>query len=177
MIGDGFLWFYMYRNWIVIAHGINAADVKKLQDVGIYTCNGLMMHTKKVNNWNRFNCNSGGTLVEKCCHFLIDKGCFGANHMRVMASGGVDVNHKDEIYDGKIIKLQLPSFFNNFDPRVAAANFPSGVQAYLAGLTFALVASPCSTPVLATLLGYKAASKICLSLASFRFKSILLELS
>ncbi|KAF8411898.1 hypothetical protein HHK36_004456 [Tetracentron sinense] len=24
----------------------------------------------KVNNWNRFNCNSGGTLVEKCCHFF-----------------------------------------------------------------------------------------------------------
>ncbi|GKA45819.1 polyubiquitin 11 [Tanacetum coccineum] len=29
------------------AHGINARDVKKLQDAGIYTCNGLMMHTKK----------------------------------------------------------------------------------------------------------------------------------
>ncbi|XP_028114316.1 cytochrome c-type biogenesis ccda-like chloroplastic protein isoform X2 [Camellia sinensis] len=59
----------------------------------------------------------------------------------------------------EIIELQLPSFFNNFDPRAAAANFPSGVQAYLAGLTFALAASPCSTPVLATLLGYVAASK------------------
>ncbi|KAI8029836.1 hypothetical protein LOK49_LG01G01708 [Camellia lanceoleosa] len=32
----------------LIAHGINVGDVKKLQDVGIYTCNGLMMHTKKV---------------------------------------------------------------------------------------------------------------------------------
>lgn len=30
------------------SHGINAGDVKKLQDAGIYTCNGLMMHTKKV---------------------------------------------------------------------------------------------------------------------------------
>ncbi|KAH8518534.1 hypothetical protein H0E87_000398 [Populus deltoides] len=59
----------------------------------------------------------------------------------------------------EIIELQLPSFFNNFDPRAAAANFPSSVQAYLAGLTFALAASPCSTPVLATLLGYVAASK------------------
>ncbi|CAL5430180.1 unnamed protein product [Camellia sinensis] len=48
---------------------------------------------------------------------------------------------------------------NNFDPRAAAANFPSGVQAYLAGLTFALAVSPCSTAVLATLLGYVAASK------------------
>lgn len=59
----------------------------------------------------------------------------------------------------EVIELQLPSFFNNFDARSAAANFPSSVQAYLAGLTFALAASPCSTPVLATLLGYVAASK------------------
>ncbi|KAB2615820.1 cytochrome c-type biogenesis ccda-like chloroplastic protein [Pyrus ussuriensis x Pyrus communis] len=59
-----------------------------------------------------------------------------------------------------VIELQLPSFFSNFDPRAAAApNFPSSVQAYLAGLTFAIAASPCSTPVLATLLGYVATSK------------------
>lgn len=32
------------------------------------------------------------------------------------------------------------------------------LQAYLAGLTFALAASPCSTPVLATLLAYVGAS-------------------
>ncbi|XP_074307213.1 meiotic recombination protein DMC1 homolog isoform X1 [Silene latifolia] len=31
----------------LITHGINAGDVKKLQDAGIYTCNGLLMHTKK----------------------------------------------------------------------------------------------------------------------------------
>ncbi|XP_021758731.1 cytochrome c-type biogenesis ccda-like chloroplastic protein [Chenopodium quinoa] len=59
----------------------------------------------------------------------------------------------------EILELQLPSFFNDFDPRAAAANFPSSVQAYLAGLTFALAASPCSTPVLATLLGYVASTK------------------
>lgn len=35
----------------------------------------------------------------------------------------------------------------------------SCVQAYLAGLTFALVASPCSTPVLATLLAYVSATQ------------------
>ncbi|KAL7258260.1 hypothetical protein ACSBR1_004392 [Camellia fascicularis] len=80
-----------------------------------------------------------------------------------MSSIGVFLNHPGAFGSGKskreIIKLQLPSFFNNFDPRAVAANFPSGVQAYLAGLTFALVASPCSTPVLATLLGYIAESK------------------
>ncbi|KAF4351662.1 hypothetical protein F8388_024495 [Cannabis sativa] len=31
----------------LIAQGINAGDIKKLQDAGIYSCNGLMMHTKK----------------------------------------------------------------------------------------------------------------------------------
>ncbi|XP_051201252.1 uncharacterized protein [Lolium perenne] len=56
----------------------------------------------KVNNWNRFNCNSGGTLVEKCCHFFDLLRLFAdANPIRVMASGAIDVNHKDEIYDGK----------------------------------------------------------------------------
>lgn len=59
----------------------------------------------------------------------------------------------------EIIEIRLPSFFDNFDPRAAASNLPSSVQAYLAGLTFALAASPCSTPVLATLLGYVAASR------------------
>ncbi|KAI7997814.1 hypothetical protein LOK49_LG10G00583 [Camellia lanceoleosa] len=39
---------------------------------------------------------------------------------------------------------------NNFDPCAAAANFPSGVQAYLAGLTFALAVSPCKDHCRAT---------------------------
>ncbi|GFP86509.1 rhizopine catabolism protein moca [Phtheirospermum japonicum] len=57
----------------------------------------------KVNNWNRFNCNSGGTLVEKCCHFFDLMRLFvGANPVCVMASGAIDVNHKDETYDGKV---------------------------------------------------------------------------
>ncbi|KAG6551782.1 hypothetical protein Mapa_006599 [Marchantia paleacea] len=59
----------------------------------------------------------------------------------------------------EIIELQLPSFFGDFDPKAAAANLPTSVQAYLAGLTFALAASPCSTPVLASLLGYVATSQ------------------
>ena len=32
----------------VTSHGINAGDVKKLQEDGVYTCNGLLMRTKKV---------------------------------------------------------------------------------------------------------------------------------
>ncbi|XP_044487477.1 inositol 2-dehydrogenase [Mangifera indica] len=57
----------------------------------------------KVNNWNRFNINSGGTLVEKCCHFFDLMRLFAdSNPVRVMASGAIAVNHKDEIYDGKV---------------------------------------------------------------------------
>lgn len=57
----------------------------------------------KVNNWNRFNANTGGTLVEKCCHFFDLMRLFaGSNPVRVMASGAMDVNHKDEVYDGKV---------------------------------------------------------------------------
>ncbi|GJN39689.1 hypothetical protein PR202_gb28824 [Eleusine coracana subsp. coracana] len=57
----------------------------------------------QVNNWNRFNCNSGGTLVEKCCHFFDLMRLFAAaNPVRVMASGAIDVNHRDEVHDGKV---------------------------------------------------------------------------
>ncbi|MEP0868939.1 cytochrome c biogenesis protein CcdA [Trichocoleus desertorum AS-A10] len=49
------------------------------------------------------------------------------------------------------LPLQLPSF-DGFE--LIPSDLPAGVRAYLLGLTFGLVASPCSTPVLATLLGW-----------------------
>ncbi|MGC6537316.1 MAG: Gfo/Idh/MocA family protein [Candidatus Puniceispirillaceae bacterium] len=56
----------------------------------------------KVGNWNRFNENSGGTFVEKCCHFFdLMRLIIGADPVRIMASAGQDVNHLDETYDGK----------------------------------------------------------------------------
>lgn len=47
------------------------------------------------------------------------------------------------------LPLQLPSWGGL---EWISTELPSGVRAYLIGLTFGLVASPCSTPVLATLL-------------------------
>lgn len=52
----------------------------------------------------------------------------------------------------------------------------SGVQAYLAGLTFALAASPCSTPVLATILGYVATSRVCVTGYIVGFNNLLCSL-
>jgi len=56
----------------------------------------------KVGAWNRFKRYTGGTLVEKCCHFfdlmtLITQ----AAPVRVLASGAQDVNHLDEEYEGE----------------------------------------------------------------------------
>ncbi|MBD3649388.1 MAG: Gfo/Idh/MocA family oxidoreductase, partial [Pseudomonadales bacterium] len=57
----------------------------------------------KVDNWNRFNRNTGGTLVEKCCHFFdLMNLVMPGDPVRVMASGGQDVNHLDESYDGEV---------------------------------------------------------------------------
>jgi predicted dehydrogenase len=57
---------------------------------------------QKVGNWNRFNRNSGGTLVEKCCHFFdLMRLALKSDPVRVMASAGQMVNHLDETYDGE----------------------------------------------------------------------------
>ena len=56
----------------------------------------------KVDNWNRFNRNTGGSLVEKCCHYFdLMRRIAGADPVRVMASGGQDVNHLDERFGGE----------------------------------------------------------------------------
>ncbi len=53
----------------------------------------------KVDHWNRFNANTGGTLVEKCCHFFdLMRAAMPGRPVRVLASGGQDVNHLDESY-------------------------------------------------------------------------------
>ncbi|MEM9435208.1 MAG: Gfo/Idh/MocA family oxidoreductase [Pseudomonadota bacterium] len=58
---------------------------------------------EKVGDWNRFNARTGGTLVEKCCHFWdLMRLVLKSNPVRVYASGGVDVNHRDERYYGKM---------------------------------------------------------------------------
>jgi cytochrome c-type biogenesis protein len=54
------------------------------------------------------------------------------------------------------LPLQLPSFTGL---ELISKELPEGVRSYLLGLTFGLVASPCSTPVLATLLFWVSATK------------------
>lgn len=56
----------------------------------------------KVEQWNKFSEYSGGTLVEKCCHYFDLFNLFaGAKPLYVYAVGGQAVNFKDFKYNGK----------------------------------------------------------------------------
>ncbi len=56
----------------------------------------------KVDQWNKFNEYSGGTLVEKCCHYFDLLNLFAERApVRVFASGGRAVNFTDFEYKGR----------------------------------------------------------------------------
>ncbi len=76
----------------------------------------------KVGDWNRFNRNTGGTLVEKSCHhFDLMRHVLRAEPMRVFASGGMDVNHLNEEYAG-----ETPDILDN---AFVLIDFDSGARA------------------------------------------------
>jgi cytochrome c-type biogenesis protein len=56
----------------------------------------------------------------------------------------------------EVIQIRLPSWG---DSDWIGQDWPQGMRSYLLGLTFGLVASPCSTPVLATLLAWVASTR------------------
>ncbi|MEM6533545.1 MAG: Gfo/Idh/MocA family oxidoreductase [Myxococcota bacterium] len=56
----------------------------------------------KVSQWNKFNANTGGTLVEKCCHYFDLLNLMAdARPVRVFATGGRAVNFLDFEYEGR----------------------------------------------------------------------------
>ena len=78
----------------------------------------------KVDDWNRFAINTGGTLVEKCCHFFdLMRLIAQSEPLKVYASGNQDVNHLDEEYDGKV-----PDMLDN---AFVIVDFENGVRALL----------------------------------------------
>ncbi len=78
---------------------------------------------EKVGDWNRFNIRTGGTLVEKCCHFWdLMRFTLKSDPVRVYASGGVDVNHLDERYEGR-----TPDIIDNAFVTVDFANGARGM--------------------------------------------------
>ena len=82
----------------------------------------------KVGDWNRFSANTGGTLVEKCCHYfnLMDF-ILREQPLRVFASGGQRVNHLDERYDGP----DGPRTPDILDSAYVIVEYASGARAML----------------------------------------------
>lgn len=78
----------------------------------------------KVGDWNRFSDKTGGTMVEKCCHFFdLMRLIVGSEAVRVFCSGAMDVNHIDERYDGR-----MPDIIDN---SFTTVDFANGVRAML----------------------------------------------
>ncbi len=78
----------------------------------------------KVGHWNRFNRNSGGTFVEKCCHFFdLMRLILKSEPVRIMASAGQEVNHRDERYNGEAPDI--------WDCGYVLVDFASGARAML----------------------------------------------
>lgn len=85
---------------------------------------------KKVGDWNRLNRKTGGTLVEKCCHFFdLMRVILKSDPVRVMASAGQAVNHLDETYDGEPADI--------WDNAYVIVDFASGARAMLELCMFA----------------------------------------
>jgi len=79
---------------------------------------------QKVGHWNRFNKFTGGTLVEKACHFFdLMRRLANDDPVSVYAAGGGGVNHSGEEYaDGNVDIL---------DFALCVVTFASGVVASL----------------------------------------------
>jgi predicted dehydrogenase len=84
----------------------------------------------KIGDWNRFNAKTGGTLVEKCCHFFdLMRLILDDEPIRVMASAGQSLNHLDERYDGEV-----PDIWDN---GYVILDFAKGARAMLELCMFA----------------------------------------
>lgn len=76
----------------------------------------------KVNQWNKFNKYSGGTLVEKCCHYFDLLNLFAQSRpVDVYASGSMAVNFRNFEYQGQKSDI--------LDNALVIVNYENGVRA------------------------------------------------
>ena len=97
--------------WVGLEYRYMAPFARLISEVGAGTAGRVRMASlrehrfpflDKVGNWNRFRDNTGGTLVEKCCHFFdLMNQVMAGRPERVYASGSQMVNHLDETYGGR----------------------------------------------------------------------------
>ena len=119
--------------WVGLEYRFMAPTARLISEVKSGTCGDLKMISirehrfpflKKVDNWNRFSRNTGGTLVEKCCHFFdVMNLLAGSKPFSVYASGAQDVNHLDEMYEGERSDI--------LDNAFVIVDYENGVRAML----------------------------------------------
>ncbi len=120
-----------YRYMPPVSKFINEIHNNKIGDLKTLTIREHRFpFLKKVENWNRFEENTGGTLVEKCCHFFdLMRLIIRSDPLSVYASGGQNVNHLDEVYNGK-----KPDIIDN---AYVVVNFENGARSLLELCMFA----------------------------------------
>ena len=115
---------YRYKSQYQLA--LSALDRNELGSVKMISlCEYRPPFLSKVREWNKFSEYSGGTLVEKCCHYFdLMNRIAGAPPARVYASGGRAVNFTDFEYKGK------PSDID--DHALVVVDYENGVKAQFA---------------------------------------------
>ena len=123
---QGIFWTAMEYRYMPPA----AAFIAQIHDGSIGTLRMLSIREhrfpflEKVGDWNRFARNTGGTMVEKCCHFFdLMRLITRSEAVRVYCSGAMDVNHVDESYAG-----ERPDIIDN---SYTVVDFASGARAML----------------------------------------------
>ncbi len=119
--------------WVAMEYRYMPAIARLIEEVDKGTIGQLRMlairehrfpFLRKVGDWNRFSRYSGGTLVEKCCHFFdLMRLITGCEPVRIFGSGAQDVNHLDERVDG-----ETPDIIDN---AYVVIDFENGVRALL----------------------------------------------
>ena len=129
---------YPAMMWVAMEYRYMPPIAAFLEQAGEVT-GGLKMLTirehrfpflEKVGDWNRFNRNTGGTMVEKCCHFFdLMRLALESEPVRVMASAGQAVNHLDETYGDEVPDI--------WDHGYVIVDFASGARGMLELCMFA----------------------------------------
>jgi len=96
----------------------------------ISMCEHRIPFLDKVDQWNKFSENSGGTLVEKCCHYFDLINLFAQSKpVSVYATGALGVNYTDFEYKGKSSDI--------VDNALAIIEYENGVRASFSLCMFA----------------------------------------
>ena len=123
---DGLVWIgleYRYMPAVdLLLRRVRAGEAGRLRMLAIREHRYPFL--MKVDDWHRFNPNTGGPPVAKRCPFFdLMNPVLDERPLRIFASGAQDVNHLDERYDG-----QTPDILDN---AYVVVDYPSGARALL----------------------------------------------